>query len=249
MDNFQLTTRQIASLRALHKTLRDRRPADRVKAVVLLGTGWSAASVGEALMIDEKTVRAYFAHYREVGEKGLVQLHYHGKSPSLSPSQQAELAKHLDEKTYLDSNEIRHHIAKKYGVKYSPAGVKQLLYRLGFVYKKPKHVPGKLDPEAQAAFVETYEKLRKNKGENDPIIFADACHPQQNSIPSYGWIRRGAEKERKSSGSRRQGQRTLFFRILRRLAYSEDEFHEEIEAPAGEAAFADEAVFGRVTFE
>ena len=46
-----------------------------------------------------------------------------------------------------------------------------------------------------------------------------------------------------------QGQRTLFFRILRRLAYSEDEFHEEIEAPAGEAAFADEAVFGRVTFE
>ena len=82
--------------------------------------------------------------------------------------------------------------------------MKQLLHRLGFVYKKPKHVPGKLDQEAQAAFVETYEKLRKNKGENDPIIFADACHPRHDSIPARGWIRRGVEKELKSNGGRRR---------------------------------------------
>ncbi len=93
---------------------------------------------------------------------------------------------------------------KQYGVKFSPVGVKKLLHRLGFVYKKPKHVPGKLDPEAQAAFVEMYAELRENKGENDPIYFVDACHAQQNSIPVYGWIRRGVEKHLKSTGSWRR---------------------------------------------
>jgi hypothetical protein len=88
-------------------------------------------------------------------------------------------------------------------VKYSPSGVKYLLHRLGFVYKKPKHVPGKLDPEKQAAFIAEYEKLRKNTGKSEPVYFGDATHPQYNSIPTFGWIRRGVEKELKSNGGRR----------------------------------------------
>jgi hypothetical protein len=52
-------------------------------------------------------------------------------------------------------------------------------------------VPGKLDPQAQQEFIAYYEQLKKTKGENDPIYFGDAVHPQYNSIPSYGWIRRG----------------------------------------------------------
>ena len=77
--------------------------------------------------------------------------------------------------------------------------MKDLLHRLGFVYKKPKQVPGKLDPVKQEAFVEKYESLRKNNGWNDPICFADACHPQHNSIPAYGWIRCGKENMLKSN--------------------------------------------------
>ncbi len=204
MENFQLTNKQLAALRTLHKTLRDRRMADRVKAVVLLGSGWSVAAVAEALLVDEKTVRAWAEKYREGGASGLLAMFYEGKKPSLSDSQMAELATHLDENIYLESNAIRHHIAKKYGVKFSSAGVKKLLHRLDFVYKKPTHVPGKLDQEAQAAFVEMYAALRENMGENDHLYFADACHPQQNSVPSYGWIRRGVEKHLPSTGSRRR---------------------------------------------
>jgi len=37
--------------------------------------------------------------------------------------------------------------------------MKELLHRLNFVYKKPKHVPGKLDPIKQEAFLNKYEKL------------------------------------------------------------------------------------------
>jgi len=202
MDDYRLTERQIISLRALHRTLRDKRLAYRVNAVILLGNGWTPAQVAEALLVDEKTIRNWFAQYCEGGEEGLIQLNYQGKAPMLDESQQTELAKHLDEHTYINSADIRRYIEKAYRVKYSPTGVKELLHRLGFVYKKPKHVPGKLDPAKQAEFVAEYEKLRKNQGENDPVYFGDGCHPQYNSIPAHGWIRRGVEKQLKSNAGR-----------------------------------------------
>jgi transposase len=204
MGVFRLTDKQLSSLRALHKKQRDRMKADRVKAVVLLGSGWSVADVAQALLIDETTVRNWYDKYQAGGTDALLVLNYQGKAPSLTEQQQAELAKHLDEKTYLTSNEIRHYIKKRYRVEYSPSGVKELLHRLNFVYKKPKHVPGKLDPAAQKEFVAKYRRLRKTKGKNDPVYFADGCHPQFNSIPAFGWIRRGVDKELKSNSGRQR---------------------------------------------
>jgi transposase len=75
----------------------------------------------------------------------------------------------------LSSYKIRHYIEKTFGVSFQPSGVKALLHRLGFVYKKPKHVPGQLDSQSQQKPLEYYE--------------------QYNSVPSYGWIRRGKDKE------------------------------------------------------
>ena len=68
MDDFQLTTGQIASLKALHRLQRDRKKAYRVNAVVLLGRGWSVAQVAEALLVDEKTVRIWYEKYLHGGE-------------------------------------------------------------------------------------------------------------------------------------------------------------------------------------
>ena len=202
MDEFRLTAKQITVLKALHRKQRDRRFADRLKAIVLLGNGWSVAQVAEVLLIDETTVRNWIEKYQQGGETELLAIHYQGKESSLTDEQQEELAKHLDENTYIDSGEIRHYIETTFGVKYTPSGVKDLLHRLGFVYKKPKHVPGKLDPAKQAAFIAAYEKLRKKQGKNDPVYFGDGCHPQFNSIPAFGWIRRDEEKELKSNCGR-----------------------------------------------
>jgi len=204
VDDFHLPTQQITALKSLHRQQRDRRQADRVKAIVLLGTGWSAPQVAQVLLIDESTVRQWLAKYQQGGKKELLALHYQGSAARLNKDQQRELSKHLDRHTYLTSKEVLCYIKKTYGVEYSLTAVKELLHRLDFVYKKPKHVPGKLDPVKQEAFVAEYETLRKTKGKNDPIYFADACHPLHNSIPAYGWIRRGKEKELKSNGGRRR---------------------------------------------
>jgi len=79
-----------------------------------------------------------------------------------------------------------------------------VLRRLGYVYKKPKLVPGKADAEAQEEFLKDYENAKKNSEEGDVIMFMDATHPQHNPVISYGWIKRGEEHPIKSNTGRRR---------------------------------------------
>ncbi len=51
---------------------RDKRKADRIKAIILLGKGWSNADVAEALLVDSKTVAPWHERYTEKGVDGLL---------------------------------------------------------------------------------------------------------------------------------------------------------------------------------
>jgi transposase len=184
--------------------LRDKRQADRVKAVIALSKGWSAAQVAEILLLDEKTSRHYFERYQQGGLAALLDDNYSGAEPKLDTHQMRELEGYLEEHILPDAKSVIAHIDKQYGVRYSVSGVTDLLHRLGFSYKKPTHIPGKQDPVKQRAFLEEYEHIKACKGENDPIYFADATHPQHNSIPSYGWIKKGQEKELKANCGRQR---------------------------------------------
>jgi len=48
MNNCLLSSIQLSELRSKHRTLREKRDADRIKVVLLLGTGWSVSQVSEA---------------------------------------------------------------------------------------------------------------------------------------------------------------------------------------------------------
>ena len=67
MGDFRLTTGQIAALKALHRKQRDRRFADRLNAIILLGSEWNVADVAQALLIDKTTVRNWLEKYTERG--------------------------------------------------------------------------------------------------------------------------------------------------------------------------------------
>jgi len=69
MSDYSLTDKQLAELRAAHRGTRDKREADRIKAVVLLATGWTAEQIAEVLQIDPNTVRNHFKRYRQDGLK------------------------------------------------------------------------------------------------------------------------------------------------------------------------------------
>lgn len=193
MNDYTLSQDELTQLRAAHVHAREKRYADRLKAVILLGSGWSAQQVAEALMMDPDTVRSYFKQYKKKGTHGLLYLSYRGGVSWLSDEQFVELNLHLRQTLYLSARPVVDYVRKHYGVHYSERGMRALLHRLGYVYKKPKLVPGKADAQAQRAFVEQYEKLKENKGEADVIYFMDATHPHHNPVLGHAWIRRGIE--------------------------------------------------------
>ena len=77
-----MSKEKIAELEKFHRSLRDKRQADRVKAVIALSRGWSGAQVAEILLFDEKTSRHYFERYQQGGLKALLDDHYSGAAES-----------------------------------------------------------------------------------------------------------------------------------------------------------------------
>lgn len=60
MFDYSLPAKKTAELRAAHRLTRDKREAGRIKAVVLLASGWRAEDVADALLIDTNSVLNHF---------------------------------------------------------------------------------------------------------------------------------------------------------------------------------------------
>lgn len=155
-------------------------------------------------MLDDSTLRNYYAEYVEGEIEKLLNDDYSGGTSRLSFDELQELDKHLQEHTYISSKEIKAYIEKTFGEIYTTEGVKQILYRMGFSYKKPKYIPGKADREKQAAFLKQLEELKNNKSAEDKIYYMDGCHPLHNSIAAYGWVKKGTEKQLKANTGRQR---------------------------------------------
>lgn len=204
MADYSLPASELADLRAAHRGTRDKREADRIKAVILLARGWSAEDVADALLIDPNTVRNQWKRYRQGGLPALLHVAYRGSACELSEADLAVLDAHLQTRLYLSAKDVAAWVEEIFGVVYTVSGMTAVLRRLGFVYKKPKLVPGKANREAQEAFLAEYENLKQNKSENDVILFMDAAHPQHNPVLGYGWIKRGENAEVPSNTGRRR---------------------------------------------
>jgi transposase len=191
-------------LKSAHRSVKDKRGADRIKSIYLLGTGWNVEDVCEALMVEEETLRNYIKRYREGGVKKLLENNYAGGQAKLSIEQLCELEDHIEQNCYLDVKPIIEYVRKNYGVEYSISGMTEVLHRLNFTYKKPKLIPGKADPKAQEDFLKKYEKIKAKKADSDPILFMDGVHPQHNTVTACGWIKKGCDKEIKSNTGRKR---------------------------------------------
>ncbi len=82
--------------------------------------------------------------------------------------------------------------------------MRSLLHTLGFTYKKPKHVPGRANRQAQEEFIEKYNNLKEDKAPEDRIYYMDGVHPMYNSQPAYGWIKKGKEATPKTNTGRQR---------------------------------------------
>lgn len=201
-DKYFLSSQEERTIIIAHRAQREKRIADRLKTILFLNKGYSYAEVSEFLLLDDNTVRASYDIYVSQGIEGLLQFNYSPPLSYLTSAQLTELERHLETTMYLYSKNIKKYIEDKYNVNYTLEGVRALLKRLNFVYKKTKHLPGKGDIEKQKQFVEEYHRLKASKAKEDEIYFMDGVHPLHNSITCNGWIKKGTEKAIKANTGR-----------------------------------------------
>jgi|SRR3989344_2867711 len=197
-----LTKEQIGILREAHYSCRMRKSADRIKAILFLHEGYTYEQTAQLLMLDNITIRRYEKQYEKVGVDGLIECRYFGSHGLLTQQQEMGLTTHLKHRTYHTVKEICVYAQKHYIQSYSVEGMTHLIHRLGFVYKKTKRIPGKLNPQKQIEFIKAYQYLKVTKQKQDKIYFLDATHPQHNSYPAYGWIYKGSVKTIKANTGR-----------------------------------------------
>ena len=204
MNKLTLTPSEIIALKQAHRACKDKRAADRIKAVYSLGMGFSVEDVVSILMLDEETLRNYVKRYQSGGINALITDHYLGSFSKLSVVQLQELTTHLEQNTYLTVEAVIAHVKESYDVLYSVSGMTDLLHRLKFTYKKSKLVPAKADKEKQEHFLKQLDELRTSKGKNDPVLYMDGVHPQHNTMLAYGWIKKGQDNIIKSNTGRQR---------------------------------------------
>jgi transposase len=197
--NITLTESEKEDLEYRHRKERDRRVADRFKAILLSAEGWTQKQIAQALRIRYETVQNHLNDYRNHKK---LKPENGGSESRLSVDQAEKLTKHLEGKTYLKVKLICEYVQKTFGITFSSSGMTKWLTRNGFSYKKPKGTPAKANPEQQQAFIAYYQQLLNSIDEDEPVEFGDAVHPTMATKISYGWIRTGQDKLIATTASR-----------------------------------------------
>lgn len=202
MKELNLSEDQINELRRAHRQAKNKRDADRIKAIYSLAIGHSIAQVVSILMLDEETLRNYKKHYLTGGIAELLKTHHKGSQCMLSDAEIKKLKNELQRNIHLTTQSVIYYVKSTFGVTYKSSGMRDLLHRMGYEYKKPKLVPGNPDSDAQELFVEQYMDFMQNKSSNTEVLFMDAVHPEHNALAAYGWIKRGEKRELKTNSGR-----------------------------------------------
>ena len=191
-----LTEEQVRVLKLTHRTIRDKKLADRIKAILMLHFGFTYGQISQALLLDEVTLRRYVAKFQTKNVEGLLEYRYTGGQTRLSAIQEQDLKTYLKNNTKRTAKEVVTYVFETYEFRYSVIGITKLLHRLGFSYKKPKIIPGKANRALQEEFLKKYEEIKSNLKEKDQVYFLDSVHPTHNTKPSYGWILKGKENDK-----------------------------------------------------
>jgi transposase len=198
MKNFLTKTDRI-DLILQHRQETVRKNADRIKSVLWKDEGWSYEAIAKALFLDSETTRRHVKDY--LSAKKLTNSSG-GSESKLSDNQTTDLINHLEENTYLTSDEICLHVLEKYNIHYTRSGMQKWLHNHKFSYKQPHGIPSKADHLKQLEFNTFYNDLKSCLRSDEVIMFGDGVHPSMATKLSHGWIRKGVNKDIATTGSR-----------------------------------------------
>jgi transposase len=176
--------------------------ARRANALLLLDDGMSCAQIGRVLFLDDDTVRGWSKQYLAEGWDAVAYDGWKGGQLRMSVAQEAALCGWLEGRFCRSTVEIRAHIATEFNLSYSHSGCVKFLARPGFEYRKPKAVPRAADASRQAKFIAFYENLLNSLGADEAVYFVDAVHPEYQSKPAFGWVKKGVNAALKTTSGR-----------------------------------------------
>jgi transposase len=176
--------------------------ARRANALLLLDDGQSCAQISKVLYLDDDTVRRWHKQYLHGGWDFVVINDWQGGQSRMTANQEAALCAWLEGRFCRTTGEIRAYIRTEFGIAYSQSGCIKLLARLGFEYRKPKAVPRVADAAPQVGFIVAYERLLNRLAPDEAVYFADAVHPEHQSKPAFGWVKRGTNPAIKTTSGR-----------------------------------------------
>ena len=152
-----------AGLRRAAAGSRDAQAARRMLALALVLDGHTRTEAAELCGMDRQTLRDWVHRYNDLGLLGLSDRVPPGSRPRLSPKQESEVAKMVDEGPSLSEHgvvrwrriDLSRVIEARFGVHLAERSVGDRLYRLGFrrLSARPRH-PGH-DAAAQEAHKKT----------------------------------------------------------------------------------------------
>ncbi len=190
-------------LEELRGNTRDNKEFVRCSVMIMLSEGCPYKLIALSLGISLKTIQRYKKMYEEKGVDGLMEYRYTGREGKLKEDQVKQIKKELEEHLYANTEEIRIYVESEFGIQYSRSGIRDILHRIGYVYKKSKILPGKADSEKQEALVDELEELISTKTESEALFYIDGCHPTHKTRPCYGWIKKGKEHQLPSNTGRK----------------------------------------------
>jgi transposase len=177
----------------------------KLSVLVMLDEGLSQEAISILLGISSGTVHNCKKKYEQEGLEKFLDRHYAPYQGKLSDEQLAVLEEEVSNGLYSTCTQVARWIENRFEVVYSESGVRAILGKLGFVYKKTMAVPGGANVEAQEAFLKEMEPfLTEIDQEKEEVYYIDAVHPQHNTRSDYAWIKRGDEKEIRSNSGRRR---------------------------------------------
>lgn len=199
----RLKTSEIQELILIHKTLKQKKDADKIKCLIYWGKGWSWEEIKEALFVDDHYIHEIKKRYEAGKVEEVLKNHFQGHNNKMTKEQEKEFCEHIENNFVPDAKVACYIVKQKFGMDYTQQGMVITLRRLGFSYKKPKIIPGKMPPkEKQEEVAKEINSIDENLKADEDLLYLDGAGMVHNIRPAYGWIKKGKKKVIKTNTGR-----------------------------------------------
>lgn len=203
-STFSLSKRQHQKLLTLYKSGKGK-PALRAQYLLLLDKGYLFKEVADFCFCHHETVSDVLERYLSHGFDGLFDQERSGAPTKLAPEDErflyASLFKCPFEIGYFTSNWtidlMCYHLESKRGKKISRSSLKELLYKRGWSFKRPKHIPSVKNPLEESEQLELL-RLLENPKENEVVLFGDETDLETLSKIYGAWMLKGTQTKVRS---------------------------------------------------